>query len=46
MLANVDMLTSAVRKSFGIETLESPPSHYAPLGTKRPAKYLKIFPVH
>lgn len=43
MLANVDLLTSALLKSLCFVALDAPPSHYAPFGTKIPAKFKKDF---
>lgn len=46
MLANENILTSAMCKRSGIFTLNSPPSCHAPLGTMRPAKFKNTFSIH
>lgn len=46
MLAIVDKCTSAACKSLGIVSLGYPPPGDALLGTKRPAKSKRAFPVH
>lgn len=46
MLANVDKLTAAVYKSFGIVVLDSPLLHQAPLCANSPSKSVRTFPIH